>query len=88
LRDWPGLAVEVTIVDPRNLFGFLALAFSEGARFGVPWRERWRTALTGASVASVIADGRVVSVGRIPPAAEVVAAMPAPGGTIAAEAGA
>lgn len=75
LRHQEDIDVDVTVIDPRATFVYLSLVFSQGARYRVPWRERLRTAFTGLSISSVIADGRVVAVGRTPHLDEVLTAL-------------
>lgn len=66
------------MIDPRSLIVYLAFVLSQGARYGVPWRERLRTAARGLAAAAVIADGRLVAAGRIPAPDEVLAVLDRP----------
>jgi hypothetical protein len=65
VRERFGDAVEIRVVDPRNLVSLLPLLVRDFRRYRVGLREAIRV-LFGFRVASVLVNGRLVSRGRWP----------------------
>jgi hypothetical protein len=80
VRDRHGDAVEIRIVDPRNLPALIPTLVGEFRRYGVPLREALRTVF-GLKVNSVVVNGRLASQKGLPDVAHLLAlvdaAMPA-----------
>jgi len=71
VRDRHGDAVEIRIVDPRNLPALIPTLVSEFRRYGVPLREALRT-IFGLKVNSVVVNGRLVTRKGLPDAAHLL----------------
>ena len=71
VREAFGHAVEITIVDPRNLVSFIPLVVRDAFRYHVPVLTALQS-LTSTTLSTAVFDGQVLYAGRIPPAAEVV----------------
>jgi len=65
LRERYGDAVEIRVVDPRNLVSLLPTLMTDFRRYGVGLVDALRT-LFGISVETVIVNGRIVSRGAWP----------------------
>ena len=76
LKDRFGEQVELTVLDPRNLFAFIPLVLRDAKRFGVPVADAWR-ALTSTSNSTGVLDGRLVYQGCTPSNQDVVALVEA-----------
>ena len=80
LRARYGRAVEINVVDPRNLLAILALLLRDARAHGVGVREALRT-LFRLPVTGVVVNGRLLARGRWPAPAEVYAALGDPPAT-------
>jgi hypothetical protein len=74
LRERYEGAVEVTVVDPRNLVSLLPLLLRDFRAHGVEPREALRT-LFGLPVTGVVVNGRLLARGHWPDVAEVRIAL-------------
>ncbi len=66
-----GTAVEVTIIDPRNIITFVPLVIRDAIRNGVPLGTMLR-AILSASLSSAVFDGQLLYSREVPAPAEVV----------------
>jgi hypothetical protein len=67
--------VEITVVDPRNMVWLVPAIFRDARRRGLSLRNTWDQLRRGVSYNAVIADGRALFSGRVPPPEEAVAAV-------------
>jgi hypothetical protein len=65
-------AIDVQIVDPRNITFLLPGLLGDARRHGLTWREAWSELRRGSGQGAIIVDGRVVSSGAIPAPDEAV----------------
>lgn len=76
LRAACGARVEITVLDPRNVLSLVALVARDALRFGVPPRAALR-AMTAASTAAAVLDGRLLFRGTALPVDSVLAMVDA-----------
>ena len=76
LRDRYGDAIEIQVVDPRNVVGLTYLLIRDFLRFRVNPMDALRT-FGGLTAQAVVVDGRTVARGRWPSPDEVTDAMDA-----------
>jgi hypothetical protein len=67
--------VTVEVVSPSNWMWLLPALFTDGRRRGLRGAELRRSVHAGMAVSSLVVDGHVLFSGRLPPAAEAVAAV-------------
>jgi hypothetical protein len=67
--------VSVEVVSPSNWMGLLPVLVTDGRRRGLRGAELRRSVRAGMAVSSLVADGRVLSSGRLPVPDEAVAAV-------------
>jgi hypothetical protein len=66
---------EITVVDPRNMVWLVPAIMKDARRRGLGKREIWDNVRRGVSYTAIIADGKVLFSGRIPPVEDAVAAV-------------
>lgn len=71
LKQRFGDRLELTVLDPRNVYAFIPLVVRDAARFGVPMREAFK-ALMATSNSTAVLDGRLVYQGGSPSIDEVI----------------
>jgi hypothetical protein len=76
IRARYGDAVEIRIVDPRNIPALIPTLVSEFRRYGVPVREAFRT-IFGLKVNSVVVNGRLVGRKGLPDPSTLLALIQA-----------
>lgn len=76
LRDRYGDAIEIQVVDPRNVLGLTLALMRDFLRFRVSPMDALKT-FGGLTVQAVIVDGRTVARGRWPSPDEVTEVMDA-----------
>jgi hypothetical protein len=59
LRERFGDELELTVLDPRNVYALIPLVMRDARRFGVPMRDALR-AMTSTSNSTGVLDGRLV----------------------------
>ncbi|BBL80963.1 hypothetical protein RxyAA322_28170 [Rubrobacter xylanophilus] len=67
--------LQITVVDPRNAVWLIPAIVRDARRRGLSALETWRQVRSGVSYNAVIFDGKVLFSGRIPAAADAVAAV-------------
>lgn len=63
----PAEAVELTIVDPRNITWLLPALARDARRAGQTWREVWGTLASATRRVALVVDGNVLASGELPP---------------------
>lgn len=71
VREAFGDAVEITMVDPRNLVSFLPLVARDAWRNEVPFLDAMKAVFSN-SLSTAVFDGQLLYTGRIPQPDEVV----------------
>lgn len=66
---------EITIVDPRNMVWLVPALLRDARRRGLGPKETWNNLRRGVSYTAIIADGKTLFSGRIPPVEDAVAAV-------------
>ena len=72
---FPRGAVELTVVDPRNMIWLVPTIWRDGRRRGMSAAEIWRQLKRGVSYNAVVVDGRTLFSGTVPAPEEAVDAV-------------
>lgn len=75
LRARFGSAIDVQVVDPRNMIWLVPAIWQDGRRRALPWPVRLRQCVQGVSRHAIVLDGQVLSTGAVPKPEQVVAAV-------------
>jgi hypothetical protein len=75
LRDELGDAVEITVVDPRNMIWLVPALWRDGRARGFGTGRIWREVRRGVSYNAVIANGRTLFAGHVPEPQQAVDAV-------------
>lgn len=68
---------EITVVDPRNMVWLIPSLLKDARKRGLGLRDTWSQLRRGVSYTAIIADGKTLFSGRIPPVEDAVAAVKA-----------